>query len=888
MCHEVDLPQRPARIHLLSSPRCAPAISPPAPLALLGLAPLLAVACGSDGGGGGGGKKPEACPKEGEGFTAGDPTGHADPFGAKAASQARAGRITSEAQVVQPAHGRQRVRVGDFVLANERISAYVEDKGLSDGYARFGGELLAIDRVGDDGRPVGNSYYVETLMALSTSMVDPDSVSVINDGSDGKAAIVRVAGQLKPIPFLDGSLGALFPRRYDQMAAYEYVLEPGSDKLLIRIGMKNPTEEPIATSTEKFSDEMHGFFQSNLNQFVTAERGFESGGGKVAFAGFVTDFSSFAWRVPGSTKLEIGADIKGFVYSLGPGFVAEACKSTWHDYAEVIPGGPDLDGAREAVRVADGLPSRSLTGVVKDGDGSPVEGAYVHALDDAGAYVSRTRSDASGKYTLHTDPGLAVKLVAQKTGYALTKEVSVAGDASSQDLTLAPHGTIHVTAKDKTSGKALPVRVQIIPKVAVAGAPPAFGVEGEANGRLLVERAISGEATLRVPPGEHRVVVTRGWEWELLDTTVNVAAGQTAEVVADLEHSVDSTGWMCADFHIHSWFSADSNDPVNDKVMSAVTDGLEIPVSSEHEWVIDFQPIVEKLGLKDWAFGMPSEELTTFTWGHFGVVPLFPKPDEVNNGAIEWTGKKPPEMFADVQGRPENPVLIVNHPSQGAFTSYFDQAAFDDVTAVGKQKEIWSTDFDAVEVWSGDSFEESRSSSVRDWFGLLNAGHTMWGVGSSDTHHIRTKAPGYPRTCLYFGHDDPTKLSANAVRDVLAKGVATVSGGLFMTVEGPGGVKPGSTVAGIPATADFTVTVQTASFVDATELEIFVNGVTQKTEPLAPLGAGPGKKFVNPVTVTLDPSKKRNYVVFHAKGEKDMDPLSGKMPFAASNPVFFE
>ena len=355
-----------------------------------------------------------------------------------------------------------------------------------------------------------------------------------------------------------------------------------------------------------------------------------------------------------------------------------------------------------------------------------------------------------------------------------------------------------------------------------------------------------------------------------------------------LEHSVDSSGWMCADFHIHSFHSADSNDPVIDKVKSAIADGLEIPVSSEHEWVIDFQPVVEELGLTKWAFGMPSEELTTFTWGHFGVVPLLPKPDEVNNGAVEWVGRLPPEMFADVQGRPEDPVLIVNHPSGGGFGAYFSQAGLKYQTGAGKNAKLWSNDFDAVEVFNDSNVDSNRNESLRDWFGLLNAGETMWAVGSSDSHHIRSSPVGYPRTCLFFGHDDPTKLSANSVRDVLASGTAVVSGGLTLRVEGPGGEKPGSTIKGAGASASFTVTVRAASWVDATTLEVFVNGASQKVEPLAPLGSGPGKTFVNQVSVALDPAKSRNWVVFHAKGEKDLAPLHpGRMPFAVSNPIFF-
>ena len=35
---------------------------------------------------------------------------------------------------------------------------------------------------------------------------------------------------------------------------------------------------------------------------------------------------------------------------------------------------------------------------------------------------------------------------------------------------------------------------------------------------------------------------------------------------------------------------------------------------------------------------MPSEELTTFTWGHFGVVPAQPQPGAYKNGALDWVG----------------------------------------------------------------------------------------------------------------------------------------------------------------------------------------------------------------------------------------------------------
>jgi hypothetical protein len=200
---------------------------------------------------------------------------------------------------------------------------------------------------------------------------------------------------------------------------------------------------------------------------------------------------------------------------------------------------------------------------------------------------------------------------------------------------------------------------------------------------------------------------------------------------------------------------------------------------------------------------------------------------------------------------------------------------------------LWSDQFEAVEVFNDSDFEENRHDSVADWFALLDHGHKMVAVGSSDSHHLRTSPVGYPRTCLWFGHDDPKQLTANAVRDAVAAGSATVSGGLFMTVEGPGGERPGDSVAMASGAALFRVTVQAPSWIDATELEVIVGGETTLVEPLMPLGPGPAKRFVNEVMVSMPSNAANSWVVFHAKGETDLGPLHpGRRPFAASNPIF--
>jgi len=807
--------------------------------------------------------------------------GSGDPFGAKAAGQARAGRIRDAAQIVQPENARNKVRVNDFVLANDKIAVYVEAEGESDGYSPLGGDILALETVGADGRPTGFSQYNETLIMLARQTVQPEKVSVLADGADGKAAIVRVSGKLANVPFLD-TFKPLIPDEYGFPAVLDYVLEPGSPRLTIRLGLVNTRTEPVDFANKQY----FGFFQSNRNQTFTEAQGFADTKGETPWVAFDSGKSAFLVRSLGSPiRSEIG--ISGFQLFSMKGLAVDACATKTLDYAEMLVGGPSLDGLLETKRAAFGEAAwREVRGTLTETGGGPLAGALVHATSADGRYLTRALTDAAGAYVLHVPAGDALITPTLK-GWALPAATPAPAASATVDLTLPKRATLAIDVKSAdAAAEPLPARVQVIPSVTIARPPAAFGVADlEVEGRLWNDFATTGHLDLPVPPGQHRVVITRGYEYELYDAPATATVGTTTNVAASLVHSVDSTGVMCADFHIHSHFSADSDDVPELKVRGAIADGLEVPVSSEHEWIIDFQPIIQKLGLTKWAFGIPSEELTTFTWGHFGVVPLFPKPDAVNNGAVGWIGKKPAEFFRTVNELPEKPVLIVNHPSNSGFTGYFGQAAFDRTKASG-DPELWSDEFAAIEVFNDSDFEKNREGSVGDWFALLNAGKTYWTTGSSDSHHERSSPVGYPRTCLAFGHDDPTKLTAEIVRDVLRVGAATISGGLLMKVEGPGGVGPG----GMATKGQYKVTVQSPGWLSASSLEVIVDGITTETRPLvATAGPGPGKKYEATVDVSATQSKPRHWVVFHAKSDAaDLAPLHpGRKAFAVSNPIFF-
>jgi len=215
-------------------------------------------------------------------------------------------------------------------------------------------------------------------------------------------------------------------------------------------------------------------------------------------------------------------------------------------------------------------------------------------------------------------------------------------------------------------------------------------------------------------------------------------------------------------------------------------------------------------------------------------------------------------VFALVDELPEQSALIVHHP-RGGIGGYFSSMLVD--TSTGEPLDPrWSDNFDAIEVFNSSSFDGNED--VNDWFNMLNLGLHKPAVGSSDSHTLRSKPAGYARICMYFG---------------------TISGGLFMTVAGPGGERPGDDLSAGSHT--FTVTVESPGFIDARgDLEVWVNGELVSTETLMPLGMGSSNRYVNQVTVDLNSG---DWVVFHAAGDGDLAPLHpGRNPFAVSNPLY--
>ncbi len=860
-------------------------------LAIATAASTFLLGCGDDGDGG---PEPSCAPDL---PPDGDDTGHAAPLGA-GAGEARAGRITSADQLPATTLGLETWTVGDFVLANDRVAMVIEDVGDSHLYDPWGGRPVGVALM-SGGAMVSPADFGEFFIMVGRTTVVTEAVTVINDGSDGGPAVVRARGRLAPLPFLDNLTMGLLPETFrDMQAAIDYSLAPGAEVVEISLHVRSEREGDTPSGTQ-----LHGLMYTERMKAAVPRRGFTKDISGAPWAMLIDDDgASWAYAAAGAS---LGGSIaqSGFVGALNETWTIGKCAVTSRAHARIAIGGPGYDGLIQTITRADGGTLRAITGTVANIPAGAT--ARVHATRVGGtptdSYLSRAPVDAGGNFTIHVPAATEVTLTTF-VGGAAPHETAVAADATTATVTLPQLATLQIDRVVDDTAATIPARVQVLPRTGGPTVPEiadTFGEPTPPGGRFAVRFHDGTPMRIQLSPGAYHVVVSRGAEYELFEADLDAIAGNTVTLAPILERSVDTTGVQCGDFHIHTIRSNDAEDDALYKLQSAMADGVEILVRSDHEWVDDFQPVIDSRGWEAWAAGIGSIEMTSFEiWGHFGVFPLDPDPAAINNGAPRWqtypTAANPDpdvvtlgplEVFDAVRARPERPAIIINHPMGNG--NYFGFVGLDPTTAMVDFPEHWDEDFTLVEVFNDASFDEARNGTVNAWFGLLDSGRPVFAVGSSDSHSVKGSPVGYPRTCIALGTDDPRQVNGDLVRDRLAAGHATVSGGIYVDVTANTTARPGDTITTGP-TATLAITVQAATWVDVDELEVHVDGTLADTIPILPGDADPQNPAMRwSDTVTVDVAAAGSWVVVHAKGDSDLSPVHpGRESFGVTNPIF--
>ena len=462
---------------------------------------------------------------------------------------------------------------------------------------------------------------------------------------------------------------------------------------------------------------------------------------------------------------------------------------------------------------------------------------------------------------------------------------------------MLPRNAVTFDIRDASTGRPMPGKLSF---VGIHGTPlPQFThrdvglrIEGgiAAYHRVM---SLSGEGRVEVPHGHYQVTVSRGPEWDaVVIPDLHVGAAPVA-IQASLHHVVDTTGWISADFHVHSAASSDCRVPMEDRIFEFASDGVDMLVSTDHNYIADYAPLIEELGAQDVLASMPGDEITTGLWGHFGAMPLAPDAGEAGQGAPQVRHRNIAQIFGGLRKTDPAAFIQVNHPRLDAEIGYFDLTGFN-AASERAPKRMFSFDFDAIEVLNGyqDADRRSIERNIEDWFLLLSHGRRITATGNSDTHHLHYNLGGYPRNYVQVPDGDPRTLKGADVARAVRAGRSFFTTGPFVkvTAGASGTAGLGDLVPAPGGQAELDIEVQAAPWVEVGSVTLYLNGVETQRFAVDP-GDATALRFKKHVSVKLE---RDTFAVVRVDGNRLMWPVVGDgahfgvRALALTNPIYFD
>lgn len=775
--------------------------------------------------------------------------------------QASARRITSDKDLCQGrgADG----AVGDYLLTNGRVKVLVDEVSRPHGFAKTGGNILDVAWVD------GNVDLLKQVFTYFDNQFPRQAaytrLDVVDDGSSGKAAVLRATGA-------DTEDAALH-------VVTDYILYPEAEHLLVRTVLENRGKKSYA------SFEVGDVVQWGYTDHFAPGYGHHLGGvnATAEWMASVGEGISYGYTIPGGKFFGPNgsnwSDMNVKTVNVRPG-----ARVTYDRY--LLVGRGDIASVTDAVYRLRSTPTAQLAGKVQEeGTGTPVPGATVEVLDSSRRPFLSARSGKDGTFSVLLPAGTYsshASSVGRSPSDSTRFQVSAAA-IHRKDFVLSKPGRILYSVKDGKDGRALPAKLTF--KGLGASPDPYLGPTHHSAGAQNVIFTGTGEGTSVMPPGLYEVTVSRGIEYEIHVERIQVRPGENAGVSATLDRVVGTRGYLSADFHLHSEFSFDSNIPLRDKIIDLMAEGVELAVATDHNFITDYGPAIRELRAEGWVRSVIGNEVTVSGMIHFNAFPLERNPKLPGNGAILVNGKTPGRLFEETREDPGEEVIQVNHPRNGTI-GYFNNFGLDPETGRPSRAD-YSDEFDAIEVFNGKYVADAQSV-LSDWYHLLNRGYRYTATGNSDSHQIVSQEAGYPRNFVLLGTDSPSSISEEDLVRAVREHRIVVSNGPFVEFSAAG--KPvGSMVSGGGGPLELEVRVQSPAWVDVSEVEVIANG---KNLERFLVGAVPtAEKFRRKIAVR--PSRDTWYVVV-VRGNRPLSPVlppAGEreiLPLAFTNPIWVD
>lgn len=785
---------------------------------------------------------------------------------------------------------------GDFLLMNTNAAFIIEGIENLNAYYLYSGipvDAVAIEDCAQASperfEEVGFLFGQLNITSFESSILRAfrgESIEIVNDGADGEAAVVRVHGTDDYFWVVEYTLirealskgtdkGLSEPLGVDIFI--DYILEPDSNVLQIEINLKNQdSEEKIflygseimfgdTTKMRYYADDVWdigGFSLDRGIPWVVASKG----DGAWAYA--LKDAVLSATEISGVNALVDFNQALISPITLKP-LGDEGDSATYTSFLTV--GGTDSNSATKHLQLVNNEPLPdfdytlvTLNGVVKESsDESPIAGVQVDLEKKNGnenwmvldTFYTDEDGLFAGEIPKFESITAELRLMAHLEGRPDSDPYDFEAGDTDLELSLTPAGQLHYQVTNG-SDEMIPAKILL-------------WQDGKVKKYIFSTR---GNDIIDVVPGQYGASVTRGFEYTTHYSEITITAGETTTLYPMLTHALDTTGFLSMDGHVHAGPSPDNWISIPERIATVGSEGLEVVVSTDHEYIADWAPGVDETGLGDWVVTVIGQEVTATVPEHTNMYPVTPNFEEnARGGYIRWYEMDYKELFAAIRDFGAG-VVGINHPSGYLDLVEFDPFTatplFDDPTKMGlhEDAELWDWNFDTIELMNGNKkiFSTNGDDALFDyWMSFLNHGQKKTVVGVSDAHNYTM--PGYPRTYFKSSSDEVTGFDEAELINAMHEGRALISTGAFATVDINGTAKMGDTITDSDGTTELNLKITAIEEVDVSYFKVYVNCDQVATIPTTDPDAL--VKFDGMVQLTLNSDA---HVVVLGFGENDL------------------
>jgi hypothetical protein len=383
---------------------------------------------------------------------------------------------------------------------------------------------------------------------------------------------------------------------------------------------------------------------------------------------------------------------------------------------------------------------------------------------------------------------------------------------------LLSRAKIEVVVTEDAAGKELPCRITLT-RADGTLQPLLAEPAGNVAARVGVVYTRNGKATLSVPAGEYRLYAGRGFEWSVAEAAISLSAGDSKPVALKLKREVPTEGWVAADSHIHTLTHSGHGDAtIQERMLTIAGEGIELAIATDHNHHADYAPSAASAGVADRFTPVIGNEVTT-KHGHFNAFPIQLGSKVVNHQQEDWF-----KLLPEIRATPGVKVITLNHP-RDLHSGFIPLGGMQFNPKTGKHRQADALDIDALEVVTSAAMQSDIHLLYRDWFALLNRGHRMAAIGSSDSHDVNRFILGQGRTYVSVKDADPANLDLNQVWRSYQEGRLLVSLGLLAQIKVDDRFVVGDTATGVSDSIKVEATVLGPSWVRADHVALYANGV---------------------------------------------------------------